>query len=55
VIVTTNNAFKDWDQIFPAAACLTAMIDRLSHHCHIVTIQGNSFRHKESFERNQKQ
>jgi DNA replication protein DnaC len=55
VIVTTNIAFKDWDQIFPAAACLTAMIDRLTHHCHIVTIQGNSFRHKESSERNQKQ
>jgi DNA replication protein DnaC len=44
--------FKDWDKVFPGAACLTAMIDRLTHHCDILTIQGKSFRHKESSERN---
>lgn len=52
IVMTTNIAFKDWGQIFPGAACLTAMIDRLTHHCHIITIGGNSYRHKESMERN---
>jgi DNA replication protein DnaC len=52
IMMTTNMAFKDWDKVFPGAACLTAMIDRLTHHCDILTIQGKSFRHKESSERN---
>ncbi len=52
IVMTTNIAFKDWNQIFPGAACLTALIDRLTHHCDILTIGGNSFRHKESLERN---
>ena len=52
IVMTTNMSFKDWDKIFPGAACLTAMIDRLTHHCDILTIHGKSFRHKESSERN---
>jgi DNA replication protein DnaC len=52
IVMTTNIAFKDWDKIFPGAACLTAMIDRLTHHCDILSLQGNSYRHKESLERN---
>ena len=54
MVMTTNIAFKDWGQIFPAAACLTAMIDRLTHHCYILGISGKSYRHKESLERNKK-
>ena len=48
IIITTNLAFKDWNQIFPGAACLTAMIDRLTHHVKVLKIEGDSYRLKES-------
>lgn len=38
IVMTTNIAFKEWDKIFPGAACLTAMIDRLTHHCDIIKL-----------------
>ncbi|MEZ4741141.1 MAG: ATP-binding protein [Bdellovibrionota bacterium] len=38
IVMTTNLAFKDWNQVFPAAPCLTAMIDRLTHHAEITLI-----------------
>lgn len=48
IVITTNLAFKDWNTIFPGAACLTAMIDRLTHHLKMVKIEGESYRLKES-------
>ena len=48
IIITTNLAFKDWNTIFPGAACLTAMIDRLTHHLQMIKIEGDSYRLKES-------
>lgn len=52
IVMTTNIAFRDWGQVFPGAACLTALIDRLTHHCSILSVAGNSYRHKESLEHN---
>lgn len=51
IIMTTNLAFKDWGDVFPGAPCVTAMIDRLTHHCDIVKITGPSYRTKESKEK----
>ena len=48
IILTTNLAFKDWPTIFPGAACITALIDRLTHHCRILKIDGPSFRAADS-------
>jgi len=48
IMMTTNLAFKDWNTIFPGAACLTAMIDRLTHHLQMIKIDGGSYRLKES-------
>ena len=48
IIITTNLPFKDWSTIFPGANCLSAMIDRLTHHLKIVTIERPSFRLAES-------
>ena len=48
MVMTTNLAFKDWYKIFPGSPCLTAMIDRLTHHCEILKIDGDSWRLKES-------
>ena len=48
IVFTTNLAFKDWNKIFPAAACLTAMIDRITHHLDVIKIEGQSYRLMES-------
>jgi DNA replication protein DnaC len=37
-------AFKEWGAIFPNAACVTALIDRLTHHAEIITIAGENYR-----------
>lgn len=50
-IVTTNKAFKEWEQVFPNAASVVALIDRLVHRAEIVTIEGESYRLKEAKER----
>lgn len=48
LIITTNLAFKDWHQIFPGAPCVTAMIDRLTHHADIIKLTGGSYRLREA-------
>lgn len=48
VIISTNLAFVDWPTVFPGASCIQALVDRLTHHCHIVTVDAESFRFKES-------
>lgn len=50
-IITTNRAFGEWGEVFPNAACVTSLIDRLLHHCDIVNIEGDSWRRKQSLER----
>jgi DNA replication protein DnaC len=47
-VLTTNLPFRDWPTIFPNAACVTAMIDRIVHHADIITIDGDSYRHREA-------
>jgi DNA replication protein DnaC len=51
IVLTTNLSFADWSTIFPGAACVTAMIDRLTHHAEILAIDADSYRHRESKER----
>jgi DNA replication protein DnaC len=48
LVLTTNLAFKDWPSIFPNASCVTALIDRLTHHADICLIEGESYRHREA-------
>ena len=50
-IVTTNTSFAEWNEVFPNAACVVALIDRLVHRSEIVEIQGDSYRFKEAKER----
>jgi DNA replication protein DnaC len=50
-IVTTNKSFKEWGDIFPNAACVVTLVDRLLHKAESVVIDGESFRHKEATER----
>ena len=46
--MTTNLAFKEWGTVFPNAACVTALIDRLTHHAEIIAIAGESYRRREA-------
>ena len=48
LLVTTNLAFKAWHTIFPNAACVTALLDRLTHHAEIIPITGDSYRQHEA-------
>jgi len=50
-IITTNKVFADWKDVFPNAASVVALIDRLVHRAEIVTIEGESYRLKEAQER----
>jgi DNA replication protein DnaC len=54
ILLTTNLAFGDWPKHFPGAACVTALIDRLTHHAEILSIDGKSYRHREAEERQKK-
>ena len=49
--MTTNKAFAEWGEIFPNAACVVALVDRLVHRSEIVPIEGDSYRLKEADER----
>ena len=48
LVLTTNLAFKDWHTIFPTAICATALVERVVHRADIVTIEGESYRLRES-------
>ena len=53
--ITTNKAFTEWGAIFPNAACVVSIIDRLVHHSEIINIDAKSFRLKEAKEKNGEQ
>jgi DNA replication protein DnaC len=51
-LITTNKGFTEWREIFPNAACVVSIIDRLVHHSEVVNIEAESFRIKEAKEKN---
>ena len=50
-LVTTNRPFAEWSEVFPNAACVVSIVDRLVHHSEIVVIEGESYRMREAKER----
>jgi len=49
-VITTNKPFSEWGEIFPNAACVVSLIDRLVHRSEISSIEGESYRLKEAKE-----
>lgn len=50
IVLTTNLAFLEWNTIFPNATSAVALVDRLTHHAEIISIEGESYRRREAAE-----
>jgi len=48
LLVTSNLAFSEWGQVFQGERMTAALLDRLTHRCHIFEMNGESFRFRES-------
>jgi DNA replication protein DnaC len=48
ILVTSNLPFSEWNQIFQGERMTAALLDRLTHHCHIFEMNGESYRFRES-------
>jgi len=44
ILITSNRAFEEWAEIFDNDLLSSAALDRLTHHAHSLTIQGESYR-----------
>jgi len=48
ILLTSNLAFSDWTQVFQGERMTAALLDRLTHRCHIFEMNGESYRFRES-------
>lgn len=48
-ILTTNINFNEWDDVFYDAVIANAILDRVLHHAHVVSISGKSYQLKDHF------
>jgi DNA replication protein DnaC len=50
-LITTNRPFAEWAEVFPNAACVVSIIDRLVHHSEVIVLDGESYRAREARQR----
>jgi hypothetical protein len=50
LLLSTNKAFSEWGEVFPHAACVVTLVDRLIHRAEIIEIDADSYRLKEAKE-----
>jgi DNA replication protein DnaC len=48
VLLSTNKAFSEWSEVFPHAACVVTLVDRLIHRAEVIEIEADSYRLKEA-------
>lgn len=48
LLLTSNLAFSEWGQVFQGERMTAALLDRLTHRCHIFEMQGESYRFREA-------
>jgi DNA replication protein DnaC len=48
LLVTSNLPFSEWNQVFQGERMTAALLDRLTHRCHVFQMNGESYRFKES-------
>lgn len=54
IVITTNKPFSEWGDVFPNAACVVTLIDRVVHRSEVIQIDGDSYRLKEAKEGRQR-
>ena len=48
LLITSNLPFSEWQQVFQGERMTAALLDRLTHHCEIFEMNGESYRFRES-------
>jgi DNA replication protein DnaC len=54
ILVTSNLPFEEWTSVFGSERLTGALLDRLTHHVHILELNGDSYRLKQSKSRRRK-
>ena len=54
LLLTSNLPFSEWNQVFQGERMTAALLDRLTHHCHVFEMNGESYRFRQSMKTSKK-